>query len=85
MQHKCRFVTNDSVLSSFSLFLSYLNKSFLDKGNGPRTISDIMINAGKILENNKTLGESRVPVSELSGGVITMLVVVKPPAADKHG
>ena len=60
--------------------------AFVEKGNGPRTIGDIvLINAGKILENNKTLGESRVPVSELSGGVITMLVVVKPPVADNHG
>lgn len=73
-------------LISFSPSLSYLNECFVDKGNGPRTISDIvLINAGKILENNKTLGESRVPVSELSGGVITMLVVVKPPAIDNHG
>lgn len=55
-----------------------------EKGNAPRTISDIkLINAGKILENNKTLAESRVPVSELPGGVITMLVVVRPPISDK--
>lgn len=48
-------------------------------GNGPKTISDMkLINAGKVLENNKTLAESRVPVGELLGGVITMHVVVKP-------
>lgn len=50
-----------------------------EKANGPRTISDMkLINAGKILENNKTLAESRVPVGELPGGVITMHVVVRP-------
>ncbi|CAN6466021.1 unnamed protein product [Victoria cruziana] len=55
-----------------------------DKNNAPKTIHDIkLINAGKILENNKTLAESRVPVGELPGGVITMHVVVRPPIPDK--
>ncbi|XP_031498661.1 membrane-anchored ubiquitin-fold protein 3-like isoform X2 [Nymphaea colorata] len=55
-----------------------------DKNNAPKTINDIkLINAGKILENNKTLAESRVPVGELPGGVITMHVVVRPPIPDK--
>ncbi|KAF5807721.1 putative Ubiquitin-like domain-containing protein [Helianthus annuus] len=56
-----------------------------DKENGPKTINDVkLINAGKILENNKTLAESRSPVSEIPGGVITMLVVLRPPMADKN-
>ncbi|XP_073143476.1 membrane-anchored ubiquitin-fold protein 3-like [Henckelia pumila] len=56
-----------------------------DKENGPKSINDIkLINAGKILENNKTLGESRVPISEVPGGVITMHVVVRPPLPDKN-
>ncbi|KAJ0579044.1 putative Ubiquitin-like domain superfamily, UBL3-like, ubiquitin domain-containing protein [Helianthus annuus] len=55
------------------------------KENGPKTINDVkLINAGKILENNKTLAESRSPVSEIPGGVITMLVVLRPPMADKN-
>ncbi|KAI7727646.1 hypothetical protein M8C21_003437 [Ambrosia artemisiifolia] len=55
-----------------------------DKENGPKTINDMkLINAGKILENNKTLAESRSPVSEI-GGIITMLVVVRPPMAEKN-
>ncbi|CAM6094043.1 unnamed protein product [Calypogeia fissa] len=55
-----------------------------EKENGPKTISDMkLINAGKVLENNKTLAESRVPVGELPGGVITMHVVVRPPCSDK--
>jgi hypothetical protein len=33
---------------------------------------------------NKTLAESRVPVGELPGGVITMHVVVRPPSSDKN-
>ncbi|KAB2617226.1 membrane-anchored ubiquitin-fold protein 3-like [Pyrus ussuriensis x Pyrus communis] len=42
-----------------------------------------LINAGKILENNRTLADSRNPVGELPGGLITMHVVVRPPITDK--
>ncbi|XP_068642307.1 membrane-anchored ubiquitin-fold protein 3-like isoform X2 [Aristolochia californica] len=56
-----------------------------DKENAPKTIHDMkLINAGKILENNKTLAESRVQVGELPGGVNTMHVVVRPPLSDKN-
>ncbi|PON63493.1 Membrane-anchored ubiquitin-fold protein [Parasponia andersonii] len=55
-----------------------------DKENAPRTISDLkLINAGKILENNRTLAESKLPV-DLPGGVITMHVVVRPPLSEKN-
>lgn len=55
----------------------------VEKENGPRTVNDLkLINAGKVLENNKTLAESRLPL-ELPGGVITMHVVVRPPLLDK--
>ncbi|CAD5176700.1 membrane-anchored ubiquitin-fold protein 3-like isoform X1 [Musa acuminata AAA Group] len=51
----------------------------------PKTINDVkLINAGKILENTWTITESRVPVCELPGGVITMHVVVRPPMLDKN-
>ncbi|KAH0466777.1 hypothetical protein IEQ34_004015 [Dendrobium chrysotoxum] len=51
--------------------------------NGPRTINDLkLINAGKILENNKTLAECRSAICDLSG-VTTMHVVVKPPSQDR--
>lgn len=54
-----------------------------DKEHNPRTINALtLINAGRILENNKTLAESRVPVGEIPGGVVTMHVVVRPPAPD---
>ncbi|AES78320.1 putative membrane-anchored protein [Medicago truncatula] len=53
-----------------------------DKKIIPRAASDIkLINAGKILENNKTVGQCRVPFGELPTGVITMHVVVQPSLA----
>ncbi|WOK92151.1 membrane-anchored ubiquitin-fold protein 3-like [Canna indica] len=56
-----------------------------DKEIAPKTINDVkLINAGKILENNRTIAESRVPVGEPPGGVITMHVVVRPPVFDKN-
>lgn len=47
--------------------------------NGPKSMNDLkLINAGKILENNRTIGESRLPLTEVPGGVMTMHVVVRP-------
>ncbi|KAL8225517.1 hypothetical protein R6Q57_018093 [Mikania cordata] len=64
------------------MILSQLPK---DEANGPKTINDMkLINAGKILENHKTLAESRSPVSEVPGGIITMLVVMRPPMPDNN-
>lgn len=52
--------------------------------NIPKTVNDVkLINAGKILDNNRTLAESRLPVGELPGMVITMHVVLRPPTLDK--
>ncbi|KAH7683880.1 Membrane-anchored ubiquitin-fold protein [Dioscorea alata] len=56
-----------------------------DKELAPKTINDVkLINGGKILENNRTLAESRVAVGELPGGVTTMHVVIRPPLPDKN-
>ncbi|BBH00558.1 membrane-anchored ubiquitin-fold protein 4 precursor [Prunus dulcis] len=45
----------------------------------PKGANDIkLINAGKILENNKTVGQCRAPFGELPRGIITMHVVVQP-------
>ncbi|XP_022156522.1 membrane-anchored ubiquitin-fold protein 4-like [Momordica charantia] len=53
-----------------------------DKKVVPKAANDIkLINAGKILENNKTVGQCRVPFGELPRGVITMHVVVQPTIA----
>ncbi|KAL7611957.1 membrane-anchored ubiquitin-fold protein 4 [Lactuca sativa] len=49
-----------------------------DKKGGPKSANDIkLINAGKILENNKTVGQCRTPFGELPKGVITMHAVVQ--------
>lgn len=48
----------------------------------PKGANDIkLINAGKVLENNKTVGQCRVPFGELPRGVITMHAVVQPSLA----
>ncbi|XP_061376297.1 membrane-anchored ubiquitin-fold protein 4-like [Gastrolobium bilobum] len=53
-----------------------------DKKIIPKAANDIkLINAGKILENNKTVGQCRVPFGELPKGIITMHVVVQPSQA----
>ncbi|XP_059625750.1 membrane-anchored ubiquitin-fold protein 3-like [Cornus florida] len=55
-----------------------------DKSVIPKSVSDVkLIHAGQVLENSKTLAESRVHFGDLPGGVITMHVVVQPPAAKK--
>lgn len=52
--------------------------------NPPKSYNDIkIINAGRILENNKTLAESRVPLGEIPGTPITMHVVLRPANAEK--
>lgn len=42
-----------------------------------------LISAGKILENNKTVGECRSPLCDIPGGVTTMHVVVQTPLVEK--
>ncbi|XP_072992886.1 membrane-anchored ubiquitin-fold protein 1-like [Typha latifolia] len=54
-----------------------------EKKNGPRTINDLkLINAGKILENNRTLAECKSPICDFSG-MTTMHVVVRAPSAER--
>ncbi|CAL1398541.1 unnamed protein product [Linum trigynum] len=53
-----------------------------DKKNTPKGANDIkLINAGKILENSKTVGQCKAPFGDLQNGVITMHVVVQPSLA----
>ncbi|KAL0391086.1 UNVERIFIED_CONTAM: Membrane-anchored ubiquitin-fold protein 3 [Sesamum calycinum] len=55
-----------------------------DKSVVPKSVGDMkLIHAGKVLENGKTLAESRVHIGDLPGGVITMHVVVQPAVAKK--
>ncbi|XP_073157326.1 membrane-anchored ubiquitin-fold protein 2 isoform X2 [Henckelia pumila] len=50
-----------------------------EKQNGPRTVKDVkLICAGRILENNKTVGECMSPLCDIPGGATTMHVVVQP-------
>ncbi|KAL5987297.1 MYND-type zinc finger protein mub1 [Asimina triloba] len=51
-------------------------------------VNDVkLINAGKILENNRTLRQCKSPLFDLAGGVVTMHVVVRPPSEKRiaHG
>ncbi|XP_010420206.1 PREDICTED: membrane-anchored ubiquitin-fold protein 2 [Camelina sativa] len=49
-----------------------------DKENGPKTVKDVkLISAGRILENNKTVGDCRSPVCNLPGAVTTMHVIIQ--------
>ncbi|XP_077223399.1 membrane-anchored ubiquitin-fold protein 1-like isoform X2 [Tasmannia lanceolata] len=73
-----RFTAATSVATVKESILSQWPK---EKENGPRTVNDVkLINAGKILENSKTLGECRSPICDIGGGVTTMHVVVRPPS-----
>ncbi|CAA7404200.1 unnamed protein product [Spirodela intermedia] len=55
-----------------------------DKENSSRTVSDIkLIHGGKILENNRTLWECKNPILDVSGGITTMHVVIRPPPSER--
>ncbi|KAA3463079.1 membrane-anchored ubiquitin-fold protein 3-like isoform X1 [Gossypium australe] len=50
-----------------------------DKTVIPKSINDLkLIHAGRVLENNKSLADSRITFGDLPAGVITMHVVVQP-------
>ncbi|GFZ19264.1 membrane-anchored ubiquitin-fold protein 2 [Actinidia rufa] len=52
--------------------------------NGPRTVKDVkLISAGKILENNRTVGDCKSPLCDIPGGVTTMHVIVQPQPLEK--
>lgn len=60
--------------------------AFTGKTVSPKSVSDVkLIHAGKVLENSKTLADSRITFGDVPGGVITMHVVVQPPVAKKTG
>ncbi|THG08734.1 hypothetical protein TEA_017397 [Camellia sinensis var. sinensis] len=67
------------VLGAFGSDLHWFT---LDKKIAPKAANDVkLINAGKILENGKTVGQCRIPFGELPKSVITMHVVVQPSLA----
>ncbi|KAI3784888.1 hypothetical protein L1987_43996 [Smallanthus sonchifolius] len=68
-----------------SLKESILSQWPKEKNNAPRTVKDVkLISGGKILENNKTVGECRSPLCDVPGGVTTMHVVVSQPPQEKE-
>lgn len=45
----------------------------------PKAANEVkLISSGKILENNKTVGQCRTPFGELGGAIVIMHVVVQP-------
>ncbi|KAH8492805.1 hypothetical protein H0E87_022157 [Populus deltoides] len=55
---------------------------FLGKTITPKAVTEIkLISSGKVLDNNKTVGQCRTPFGEAAGGVIIMHVVVQPSLA----
>ncbi|KAL8513469.1 hypothetical protein ACS0TY_012799 [Phlomoides rotata] len=74
---------------SLSITIATLKQRLLsewpqDKSVVPKSVTDMkLIHGGRVLENGKTLSESRVHVGDLPGGVITMHVVVQPPVVKK--
>lgn len=57
-------------------------QSFLGKTVIPKAANEVkLISSGKILENDKTVGQCRIPFGELPGGVLVMHVVVQPSIA----
>lgn len=72
----------DRVWHWFFLVLSFYLLHFLPcvgKTVVPKSANEVkLISSGKILENNKTVGQCKVPFGETAGGVIIMHVVVQP-------
>ncbi|KAG7021381.1 Membrane-anchored ubiquitin-fold protein 3 [Cucurbita argyrosperma subsp. argyrosperma] len=60
-----------------TIFLYLLGKTIT-----PKAASEVkLISSGKILENNKTVGQCKLPFGEFTGGVTIMHVVVQPSLA----
>ncbi|KAJ0112606.1 hypothetical protein Patl1_01275 [Pistacia atlantica] len=48
----------------------------------PKAVNEVkLISSGKILENNKTVGQCKVPFGDVPGGFVIMHVVVQPSLA----
>ncbi|GKU86752.1 hypothetical protein SLEP1_g1236 [Rubroshorea leprosula] len=55
-----------------------------DKSVIPKSVNELkLIHAGKILENNKTLADSKITSGDLPGGAMTMHVLVQPAIVKK--
>lgn len=68
----------------FNIF--FLLHLLAGKEIAPRTVNDVtIINAGQVLENNRTLAESRNLAAESPEGPITMHVVVRRSRPERRG
>ncbi|KAB2016273.1 hypothetical protein ES319_D08G085200v1 [Gossypium barbadense] len=87
-----KFRTNDGTDVACSTYALSMNVATLKqkivaewpqgKTVTPKSINDLkIIHAGKVLENNKTLADSRITFGDLPAGVITMHVIVQPAIA----
>ncbi|XP_047312742.1 membrane-anchored ubiquitin-fold protein 3-like [Impatiens glandulifera] len=55
-----------------------------DVSVAPKSANELkLIHGGRVLESSKTLSEYRIHLTDVSGGVITMHVVVQPPIDKK--
>jgi len=64
------------------LFFIFCFSHCVGKTVVPKSANEVkLINSGKILENNKTVGQCKVPFGEIAGSVIIMHVVVQPSLA----
>lgn len=87
-------LSSEFIFASFTtLFRDFVEFSctrlncFLGKTIIPKAANEVkLINSGKILENNKTVGQCKLPFGDAAGGIIIMHVVVQPsPAKTKPG
>ncbi|KAH1108082.1 hypothetical protein J1N35_011850 [Gossypium stocksii] len=87
-----KFRTNDGTDVAHSTYALSMNVATLKqkivaewpqgKTVTPKSINDLkIVHAGKVLENNKTLADSRITFGDLPAGVITMHVIVQPAIA----
>ena len=71
-----------SYLASCLVFSHFVYYLLVGKTVTPKAANEVkLINSGKILENNKTVGQCKVPFGDFAGGVIIMHVVVQPSLA----
>ncbi|KAL4582018.1 hypothetical protein LXL04_006555 [Taraxacum kok-saghyz] len=72
-----------TALNVASLKESILSQWPKDKENAPRTVKDVkIISGGKILENNRTIGECR-SLYDVSGGITTMHILISQTPQEK--
>jgi hypothetical protein len=76
------FIQWDFLLGYFGYIFLIFFFIILGKTITPKVVNEIkLISSGKVLDNNKTVGQCRTPFGEVAGGVIIMHVVVQPSLA----